>query len=140
VALFIHHHRFSAMCGRHVERHRGCCPPCSARGHHQEGRGRRGVGRRYPSPRPGHPPPPRGGGVQGHHLVADGYRYPSACAILAFIGIFPDRGPGARPRCLFNLRRHGRHRTSPSGDRSAQRPPADEHHPRLLLHQLRLLV
>jgi hypothetical protein len=45
--------RFSAPCGHHAERHRGCCPLCSARSHRQGGRGRRGTGRRCPSPRPG---------------------------------------------------------------------------------------
>jgi hypothetical protein len=64
---------------------------------------------------------------------------PSARAILAFIGIFPGRGPAARPHHLFDLRRHGRHWTSPLGGRSTQYLPAGEHHPRLL-HQLRLLA
>jgi hypothetical protein len=73
--------------------------------------------------------------VQGHRVGADGYRCPSARAILAFIGIFP----ATRPHRLFDLRRHGPRRTSPSGDRSAQRPPAGEHRPRLL-HQVRLLA
>jgi hypothetical protein len=78
--------------------------------------------------------------VQGHRLGADGYRCPSARAILTFIGIFPGRGPATRPHRLFDLRRHGHRRTSPSGGRSAQRPPAGEHHPRLLLHQLHMLM
>jgi hypothetical protein len=136
MTLFIHRRRLSAPCGRHAGRHRGCCPPCLTRAHHQ---GRRGTGRRCPSPHPGRPPPPppHGGGVQGHRLGADGYRCPSTRAIITFIGIFPGRGPAACPHCLFDLRRHGRHRTSPSGSCGAQCPPADEHRPRLL-HQLRL--
>jgi hypothetical protein len=43
------------------------------------------------------------------------------------------------PTASSTLRRHGRRRTSPSGGRSAQRPLAGEHHPRLL-HQLRQLA
>jgi hypothetical protein len=39
-----------------------------------------------------------------------------------------------------DLRRHDRRRTSPSGGCSAQHPPAGEHRPRLLLHQLRQLA
>jgi hypothetical protein len=46
----------------------------------------------------------------------------------------PDCGPVARPRRLFDLRRHGRRQTSPSGGRSAQHPLAGEHRARLLLH------
>jgi hypothetical protein len=140
VALFIHRRRFSTLCGRHVGRHRGYCPPCSARGHHQGGRGHRGAGRHYPSLHPGRLLPPRRGGVQGHRLGVDGYRCSSARTILAFIGIFPGRGPAARPHRLFDIRRHGHRRTSPSGDRSAQRLPAGKHHLQLLLHQLRLLA
>jgi hypothetical protein len=71
-----------------------------------------------------------------HRLGADGYHYPSARAILAFIGIFTSHGPTARPHRLFDLRKHGHRRTSPLGNRSTQRPPAGEHHPRLL-RQLR---
>jgi hypothetical protein len=122
MTLFIHRHRFSAPCGRHAGRHRGCCPPCSARGHHQGGRGRRGAGRHCPSPRLDRLPPPRGG-VQGHRLGADGYRCPSARAIFVFIVIFPGRGLTACPHRLSDLRRHGCYRTSPLGDRNAQRPP-----------------
>jgi hypothetical protein len=70
---------------------------------------------------------------------ADSYNYPSACAVFVFIAIFPGRGLAARPHHLFDLRRHGRRRTSPSGGCSAQRPPAGEHRPRLL-HQLRQLA
>jgi hypothetical protein len=73
-------------------------------------------------------PPPRGG-VHGRLLGADGYNYPSTCAIFVFIVVFPGRGLVAPPHCLFDLRRHDRHQTSPSGERSAQRPPAGEHHP-----------
>jgi hypothetical protein len=74
--------------------------------------------------------------VQAARLLigADGYRCPSARAIFTFIGIFLSRGLAARPHCLFDLRRHGRRRTSPSGGRTAQRPPAGEHRPRLFLH------
>jgi hypothetical protein len=78
-----------------------------------------------------------------HHVQAvgaDRYSCPSTCVIFVFIVVFPDRGLAARPHRLFDLRRHGHHRTSPSGDRSAQRPPAGEHRPRLLLHQLCQLV
>jgi hypothetical protein len=50
------------------------------------------------------------------------------------------RLPRSRPRSsshlLFDLRRRGRRRTSPSGGCSAQRPPAGEYRPRLLHHQL----
>jgi hypothetical protein len=60
MALFIRRRWFSAPSGRHAGRHRGCCPLRSARGHHQGGRGCRGAGCCYPSPRPGRPPPPRG--------------------------------------------------------------------------------
>jgi hypothetical protein len=134
--LFIRR-RFSAPCGHHGGRHRGCCHPCSVRGHHQGGQGRRGAGHRCPSPRLGRPPPPRG--VQGHCLGADGYNCPSACAIFVFIVIFLGRGLVAHPHRLFDLRRHGHRRTSPSSDCSVQRPPAGEHHPRLL-HQLRQLA
>jgi hypothetical protein len=74
-------------------------------------------------------------GVQGHRLEADGYNCSSARAIFVFIVIFPGRGLAARPHRLFDLRRHDRRWTSPSGSRSAQRSPASEHHPRLL-HQL----
>jgi hypothetical protein len=77
--------------------------------------------------------------VQAARLGADGYRCPLACAIFIFIVIFPGRGLAARPYRLFDLRRHGRRQTSPSGSRSAQRPPAGEHRPQLL-HQLRLLA
>jgi hypothetical protein len=133
-ALFIHR-RFSAPCGHHAGRHRGCCPPCSAQGYRQGGRGRRGAGHRCASPRPGLPPPPQGR-VQGHRLGADGYCCPSPRAIFVFIVVFPGRGLVARPHRLFDLRRHGRHRISPSGSCSAQRPPAGEHCPQLL-HQLR---
>jgi hypothetical protein len=118
--LFIHRRRLSAPCGHHAGRHRGCCPPCSSRGHHQGGRGHRGAGCHCPSPCPGSLLPPRGGGVEGH-------RCPSAHAIFVFIGIFPGRGPAARPHHLFDLQRHDHHRTSPLGDRSAQRPSAGEH-------------
>jgi hypothetical protein len=45
----------------------------------------------------------------------------------------------ARLHRLFDLRRHDCRWTSPSGGHNAQRPPAGEHHPRHLLHQLRLL-
>jgi hypothetical protein len=136
VALFIRR-RFSAPCGHHAGRHRGCCPLCLARGHHQGGRGRRDAGCRCVLPRPGRPPPPRG--VQGHRLGADGYSCPSARAIFIFLVIFPDCGLIARPHHLFDLRRHGRRRTSLSGGCSVQRPSAGEHHPRLL-HQLRQLA
>jgi hypothetical protein len=44
--LFIHRCWFSTPCDHHAGRHRGRCPPCSARGHRQEGRGCRGAGRR----------------------------------------------------------------------------------------------
>jgi hypothetical protein len=74
--------------------------------------------------------------VQGRRLGADGYNCPSARAIFVFIVVFPSHGLTARPHRLFDLRRYGRRRTSPSGSRSAQRPPAGEHRPRLL-HQLR---
>jgi hypothetical protein len=110
--LFIHHRRFSTPCGHHAGRHRGCCPPCLA----------------------------RGGGVQGRCLGVDGYSCPSARVIFIFIVVFPGHGLVARPHRLFDLRRYGRRRTSPSGGCSAQRPPAGEHHPQLLLHQLRQLV
>jgi hypothetical protein len=133
----VHPCRFSAPCGHHAGRHQGCCPPCSARGHHQGGCGRRGVDRRYPSSRSGRSPPPRGG-VQCHRLGADGYSCPSARAIFVFIVIFPGRCLIARPHCLFDLQRHGRRRTSPSGGRNAQCSPAGEHRPRL--HQLRQLA
>jgi hypothetical protein len=134
--LFIHRCRFSTPCGHHAGQQRGCCPPCSARGHRQGGRGCRGAGRRCPSPRPGRPPPPRG--VQGRRLGADGYSCPSARAIFVFIVVFPGRGLTAHPHRLFDLQRYGRRWTSPSGGRNAQRPPAGEHRPRLLhqLHQL----
>jgi hypothetical protein len=140
MTLFICRRRFSALCGHHAEQHRDCCPPCSDRGHPQGGQGRRGAGHRCPYPRPGFSPSPCGGGVQGHRLGADGYCCPLACAILAFIGIFPGRGPAARPHRLFDLRRHGRCQTSPSCGRNTQCPPAGEHRPRLLLHQLHLLA
>jgi hypothetical protein len=120
--LFIHR-RFSVPCGHHAGRHQGCCPPCLTRGHCQEGRG---AGHHCPSPCP------------GRRLGADGYSFPSACAIFVFIVVFPDRGLAARPHRLFDLRRHGRRQTSPSGGRSAQRPPTGEHRPRL--HQLRQLA
>jgi hypothetical protein len=139
VALFIHRCQFSAPCDCQVGQHRGCCPPCSAQDHHQGGQGRRGVDRRCSSPRPGRPPPPRGG-VQCHRLGADNHRCPSARVIFAFISVFPGHGPAARPHRLFDLRRHGRRRTSPSGGHGAQRPPAVEHRPQLLLHQLCLLT
>jgi membrane-associated phospholipid phosphatase len=129
---------FSAPCGHHTGRHRGYCPPCSARGHCQGGRGRRGAGHRCASPRPGRPPPPRG--VQGHRLGADGYSCPSARAIFVFIVFFLGCGLAARPHRLFDLRRHGRRRTSPSDGCSAQRPSAGEHRHRLLVHQLCQLV
>jgi hypothetical protein len=74
--------------------------------------------------RPDRPPPPRGG-VQGHRLGADGCSCPSARAIV----VFPGRGLIARPHRLFNLRRHGRRRTSPSRGCSAQRPPTGEYRP-----------
>jgi hypothetical protein len=64
---------------------------------------------------------------------------PSARAIF-FIIIFPSRGLVARSDRLFDLQRHGRHRTLPSGSHSAQRLPAGEHRPRLLLDQLRQLA
>jgi hypothetical protein len=131
VTLFICRRRSSAPCSRHVGRHRGCYPPCSARGHHQGGQGRRGAGRHCPSLRLVRPPPPCRG-VQGQRLGTDGYCCPSARAIFAFIGIFPSRGPAAHPHRLFDLQRHSHHRTSPSGGRSAQRPPAGEHRHRLL--------
>jgi hypothetical protein len=137
MVLFIRRRRrFSAPCGHHAGQHRGCCPLCSVRAHRQEGRGRRGADRRCPSSRPGRPPPPRG--VQSRHLRADGYSCQSTHAIFVFIIIFPSRGLAARPHCLFDLRRHGHRRTSPSGGRNAQRPPAGEQRPRLLhqLHQL----
>jgi hypothetical protein len=72
--------RFSAPCGHHTGRYRGCCHPCSTRGHRQGGRGHRGAGRRCASLRPGRLPPR---GVQDHHLGADGYNCPSAHAIFA---------------------------------------------------------
>jgi hypothetical protein len=78
--------------------------------------------------------------VQAARLLLDGYSCPSARAIFVFIVVFLGRGLAARPHRLFGLRRYGRRRTSPSGGRSAQRPPAGEHRPRLLLHQLRQLV
>jgi hypothetical protein len=137
MALFIHRHRFSTSCSRHAGRHQGCYTPCLARGHHQGGRGRQGIGHHCPSPRPGHPPPQ--GGIKGHCLVADGYRCPSARAIFVFIIIFPGRSLAAHPHRLFDLRRHGRRRTSPLEGHSTQRPPAGEHHSRLL-HQLRPLA
>jgi hypothetical protein len=48
-------------------------------------------------------------------------------------------GLAARPHRLFDLRRYGCRQTSPLGGRSAQRPSAGEHRPRLL-HQLRQLA
>ncbi len=54
--------------------------------------------------------------------------------LVVVIVIFPDRGLAARPHRLFDLRRRGCCRTSPSGSCSAQRPPAVEHRPQL--HQL----
>jgi hypothetical protein len=78
--------------------------------------------------------------VQGHCLGADSYSCPSARAIFIFLVIFPGRGLAACPHHLFNLRRHGRRRTKPSGGRSAQRSPAGEHRPRFFLHQLRQLA
>jgi hypothetical protein len=137
MVLFIHSW-FSAPCGHHTGQHRGCCAPYSAQGHRQEGRGRRGADCRCLSPRPGRPPPRRGG-VQGRRRGADGYSCPSARAIFVFIVIFPGQGLAARPHRLFDLRRHDHRRTSPSGGRSAQHPPAGEHRSRLL-HQLRQLA
>jgi hypothetical protein len=78
--------------------------------------------RRRPPPLPGRPPPPRGG-VQGHRLGADGYSCPPVRVIFVFLVIFPSHGLAARPHHLFDQRRHGCRRTSPSGDHSAQRPP-----------------
>jgi hypothetical protein len=51
----------------------------------------------------------------------------------------PSRGPTTYPHRLFDLRRHDHRWTSPSGGHSTQCPPTGEHHPRLLLHELRLL-
>jgi hypothetical protein len=85
-------------------------------------RGRRGAGSCCPTPRQGPSPPPRGG-VQGRRLGADGYSCPLARAIFVFIVVFLGRGLAARPHRLFDLRRHGRRRTSPLGGHSAQRPP-----------------
>jgi hypothetical protein len=101
--------------------------------------GSRPSSRRSRTPRPGRPPPPRGG-VQGDRLGADGYSCPSARAIFVVLVIFLGHGLAAHPHHLFDLRRHGRRRTSPSSSRSAQHPPSAEHRPRLLLHQLRQLT
>jgi hypothetical protein len=130
IALFIHR-RLSAPCGHHARRHRGCCPPYSARSRHQGGRGHRGAGHRCPSPCLGRPPPPRGGGVQGHRLGEDGYNCLSARVIFVFLAIFLGCGLAARPHHhhLFDLRRHIHRWTSPSGGRSAQCSPAREHRP-----------
>jgi hypothetical protein len=69
---------------------------------------------------------------------ADGYSCPSTRAIFVFIVIFSDRSLAARPYRLFDLQRHDRRQTSPSGGRSVQCPSAGEHHPQL--HQLRQLT
>jgi hypothetical protein len=72
--------------------------------------------------------------VQAAHLLLTEESKATVC-----IGIFPVRGPVARPHHLFDLQRHSRRRTSPSGGCSTQRPSAGEHRPRLL-HQLHLLA
>jgi hypothetical protein len=74
--------------------------------------------------------------IQAACLLAEEF---NAIALEQTATIFPGHDAAARLHRLFDLRRHGRHRTSPSGGRSAQHLLAGEHHPRLL-HQLRLLA